>query len=116
MFCLLQWQWQSAYSEEKESSDHLAEWVGTAASGLDLVTGFVIRLCQDQVDAAGYYPLQSAALPEIELRPQNQRALILLQTWLTEPDELGKDWWDAFERDLRQHRFSVRETDSRLPT
>jgi hypothetical protein len=109
MLNVLQWQWQSVYSEKKEPGDRLAEWVGTAASGLDLVVGFVIRLRQDQVDTAGHYLLQSAVLPEVSLRPQNQRALALLQDWLAEPDELGDDWWDAFEQDLRRHRFSFRE-------
>jgi len=24
-------------------------------------------------------------------------------------DDLGDEWWDAFEQDVQQHRFSLRE-------
>jgi hypothetical protein len=37
----------------------------------------------------------------------NQAALALLEEWMSEPDDLGDDWWDDFENDLRQNRFSL---------
>ena len=83
--------------------------MGTAASGLDLAADLVVRLQRDQAEMAGHYPLQSVAISEADLRPQNRRALALLEAWMAEPDDLGKEWWDAFEHDLQQHRFSLRE-------
>ena len=85
-------------------------WVGllgTAASGCDLHLALMVRLRQNQTDTAGRYVLQSAAWPTPRLRPENQRALALLGEWLAEPDSLGEGWWDAFEHDLEQHRFSI---------
>jgi hypothetical protein len=43
------------------------------------------------------------------VRPQNLHALALLRAWAYEPDDLGAEWWDSFERDLRQCRFSLRK-------
>lgn len=83
--------------------------MGTAASGLDLAADMVVRLQRDRAETAGHYPLQSLALPEAGLRPQNRRALALLEAWMAEPDDLGNEWWDAFEQDLQLHRFSLRE-------
>ena len=57
----------------------------------------------------GHRPLQGVAPPEADLRPQNRRALALLAAWMGEPDDLGDEWWDAFEQDIQQHRFSLRE-------
>jgi hypothetical protein len=53
------------------------------------------------------HPLQSVALPEADLRPQNRRALALLAAWMDEPDDLGDEWWDAFEQDVQQRRLSL---------
>jgi hypothetical protein len=41
------------------------------------------------------------------LRPQNRQALALLQSWMAEPDDLGDEWWDEFERELKRYRFAV---------
>lgn len=110
MMNVRQWWWQNASNEMAEPGGGLARLVvGITASGLDLVAELAIRLQQDQCDTVGHYLLQSAALPEVTLRSQNQRALALLQTWLAEPDDLGDDWWDAFERDLEQHRLFLPE-------
>jgi hypothetical protein len=81
--------------------------LGYAASGCDLNLAFIVRLQQSQADTAGGYALQSAALPAARLRPENQRALALLDEWLAGPDPLGEEWWDAFEHDLEQHRFAI---------
>lgn len=31
-----------------------------------------------------------------EIRPANRQALMLLEAWLNEPDDLGDAWWDVF--------------------
>lgn len=41
-------------------------------------------------------------------RPENKRALALLDEWMSEPDDLGEDWWAEFEMDLREHRLAFR--------
>ena len=46
---------------------------------------------------------------EASLRPQNRRALALIEEWLSEPDDLGEEWWDSFEQDLKKYRLSFRE-------
>lgn len=112
MLSVRECQWQSSYIGRAAPESSLAGWlVGTAASGLDLAADLAVRLGQDQVDTAGYYLLQSTVLPTTRLRPQNRHALAILQAWLDEPDDLGDDWWDAFERDLEKHRFSVRSAE-----
>ena len=54
-------------------------------------------------------PRQGVAPPEADLRPQNYRALALLEAWMAEPDDMGNEWWDAFEQDVQQHRLSLCE-------
>jgi len=44
------------------------------------------------------------------LRAANREALLLLADWLSEPDDLGDEWWDAFELELRNRRFSIKES------
>jgi hypothetical protein len=83
--------------------------VGVSASGLDLTARFLVRLQADQVDIARSFGIQSAAVSTPALRPENRRALELLEAWMAEPDDLGEAWWDDFERELQQHRLSLRE-------
>jgi hypothetical protein len=109
MLHTMEWRWQHNYSPQVSSGPPITGVVGTSASGLDLVISLTVQLRQNQADTAGHYLLQSAALPEAELHPQNRRALALLRDWMAEPDDLGDDWWDAFEQDLKQNRFSLRE-------
>lgn len=45
---------------------------------------------------------------EASLRPENRHALKVLRDWMAEPDDLGDDWWDAFEQELEENRFSIR--------
>jgi len=61
----------------------------------------------DQTDIARPFRRQSAAVTTPVLRPENLRALDLLDAWMSEPDDLGEAWWDDFERELQQHRFSL---------
>ncbi|MEM7034671.1 MAG: hypothetical protein AAF629_34345 [Chloroflexota bacterium] len=37
---------------------------------------------------------------------KNQLALALLDEWLLEPDEFDNEWWDEFEQELQENRFS----------
>jgi len=59
--------------------------------------------------ARDHHPLQGVAPPDVDLRRQNRRALALLAAWMEALDDLGDEWWDAFEQDVQQHRFSLRE-------
>lgn len=83
--------------------------VGTSASGHDLTVRFLVRFQEDQAGPVRSFRLQSTAVRAPALRPENQRALDLLEAWMAEPDDLGQTWWEDFERDLQQHRFSLRE-------
>ena len=110
MLSLQRWKWQSGYTRGMDDGEGSAESVmGIAASGLDLVAGLTIRLQKDAAESVGQYQFQSAALHDVGLRPQNQRALALLRDWLAEPDELGEAWWEEFEQDLQYHRLALRE-------
>lgn len=44
---------------------------------------------------------------QANLRPENRRALAALKKWMTTADELDEAWWDSFEEDLEENRFSV---------
>jgi hypothetical protein len=102
--------WQTVWHEGLDHNGKRVERVvGTATCGMDLATGLLFRLRRDQAEMIGHYPLQSIVLPEAKLRPQNREALALLEIWMSEPDDLGHEWWDVFEQDLRQHRFSLHE-------
>ena len=96
-------------TETDSGPQFLKRVFGAAASGLDLVADLTLRLYQDKADTVTNYSLQSAALPEPQLRPQNRQALALHERWFTEPDELGEDWWADFEQELQQNRLSLRE-------
>ena len=50
---------------------------------------------------------QSSDSSEGKMPPQNQRALALLEEWMSEPDDMSEEWWEEFERELREHRFSI---------
>lgn len=41
-----------------------------------------------------------------EVSPENRELLAWLEGWLAHPDELGSDWWDAFEQELRDSRVT----------
>ena len=42
---------------------------------------------------------------------QNQRALGLLQAWMSKPDDKDKAWWDELEADLQQNHLTFREVE-----
>ncbi len=43
-----------------------------------------------------------------DIRPKNKHAIELLDAWLSEPDELGPEWWDEFEWEMNACRLSFR--------
>lgn len=40
------------------------------------------------------------------LRPENKALLAFLKEWMATPDELGDEWWEEFEDDLKMNRLS----------
>lgn len=40
------------------------------------------------------------------LSVENKRALELHRAWMSEPDDLGDDWWEEFESELQANRLS----------
>jgi len=85
-------------------------FVGLAASGLDLIPALLGRLQDDQRGTANTYPIENVLLYRQAIRPENLRALALLDVLLAKPDDLGDAWWADFERDLQEHRFTIPET------
>ena len=50
-------------------------------------------------------PIEAQAQP---LSPENQRLLAFLEEFMKTPDEMGKAWWDEFEKWLRENRLRLR--------
>ncbi len=44
---------------------------------------------------------------ETDTEEQNRRILEWLERWLAEPDDLGPEWWDSFEQELKEHRLTL---------
>jgi len=82
---------------------------GRTASGLDVPLRILAETLADEVvtTQANLWP-EAAPRPKA-IRPVNQRALALLDQWMSEPDELGSAWWEAFEAELKQNRLAFRE-------
>jgi len=109
MLDTFEWHWPTSYPPSVPRISRTQPVTGIAASGFDLVIRLRVGMRQAQMDTAGQYTLQSAAMPMADVRPQNRRALALLNTWMSEADDLGDKWWNEFERNQRAHRFSLRE-------
>jgi antitoxin (DNA-binding transcriptional repressor) of toxin-antitoxin stability system len=45
-----------------------------------------------------------------DLLPKNRRALEIMREWLSEPDEHDEAWWDEFNAELAQNRFTFRRS------
>lgn len=103
--------WAGSLGQRRTSPSLRADQplVGTSASGFDLTAMFQLHLQTDQVRSVRSFWLQSVAVSGPALRPQNRRALDLLEAWMAEPDDLDEAWWEDFERELQQHRFTLRE-------
>jgi hypothetical protein len=84
-------------------------FIGLAASGLDLIPALLDRLQDDQRGTANTYPIENVLLYRPAIRPENLRALELLDAFLAEPDDVGDAWWADFEQDLQEHRFNIPE-------
>ena len=44
------------------------------------------------------------------LRPQNEKLLRWLDSWLATPDDQGETWWTEFQADLQGQRVTFRPT------
>lgn len=42
---------------------------------------------------------------------RNQELLMFLDEWMREPDDMGADWWAAFDEELEEHRLRIVERD-----
>lgn len=42
-----------------------------------------------------------------QVKHKNLEAIRLLEQWFAEPDDLGKDFWAEFDRELEANRFSI---------
>jgi len=77
------------------------------ATGVDVALRIWVNiLAADLLTTRAYLSAMSYAVPQI--RPENKRALALLDEWMSEPDDLGGNWWAEFEKDLREHRLAFR--------
>ena len=85
--------------------------LGVIASGIDLVLVTTQHLYHDKAITASQYRLHTDILPETkqQLRSQNQRALAIIEAWMSEPDDLGTEWWDEFEQEIQHNRLTFRE-------
>jgi len=59
------------------------------------------------VPLSDYERLQE--LRAAEIRARNRAALDWLDRWLGTSDEMGDEWWETFERDLREHPVTLGE-------
>ena len=47
------------------------------------------------------------------LSAKNRAAIKLLDEWMSIPDDMGKEWWDEFEKELEANRLNFdRERDT----
>src|SRR3972149_9171270 len=77
------------------------------ATGVDVALRvWVNMLSADRLTTRAYLSAMSYATPQI--RPENRRALALLDEWMSAPDDLGEDWWAEFEKELGEHRLAFR--------
>lgn len=77
------------------------------ATGVDVALQIWMGiLAADLLTTRAYLSAMSYAAPQIRL--ENRRALALLDEWMSEPDDLGEDWWAEFEKELREHRLAFR--------
>jgi prevent-host-death family protein len=43
------------------------------------------------------------------IRPNNRAALDWLDRWTSSPDQVGREWWEEFERGLQEHPVTFGE-------
>lgn len=59
------------------------------------------------ISLADYEQLRESRAEEI--RPLNRAALDWLDHWFSTPDTVGIEWWEEFERELREHPIELGE-------
>lgn len=47
------------------------------------------------------------ALSPIVVSENNLKAIEFLEEWFAEPDDMGDEFWDDFEKELESNRFSI---------
>jgi hypothetical protein len=55
-----------------------------------------------------------ADTPNLEDLPQHERIKALLQTWKDQPDDTPAEWWDEFDKFMRENRLNFPERDLNL--
>lgn len=86
----------------------------------DLAT--IKQVAQITQDAEGHEvvliprALWEAFVEDLEQRdvPQHERIKALLRQWENEPDDTPPEWWEEFDRFLRENRFQIGERDLKL--
>lgn len=48
-----------------------------------------------------------AAFSGFQIREKNLRAIRFLDEWFAEPDDLGADVWEKFDKELEANRFTI---------
>lgn len=77
------------------------------ASGVDGDLLFRIGLWES--DLWTTHPYYAEIREELTgIRPENRRAIKLLDAWMDEPDDLGPEWWEEFDRELAASRLAFR--------
>ena len=79
------------------------------ASGFDIPLRIMAETLANESVTTRTHSLSQVALAREPVRLANERALILINQWMSEPDELGAAWWEAFENELKLVRLAFRE-------
>ncbi len=78
-----------------------------AISKIHLVDELVEKIRESEWSVRGS-EREEEEVDESKLVVANRRAMALLDEWMSEPDNLGQEWWDEFDNELRANRFSLR--------
>lgn len=91
-------------------ANRLKSWLretSYTASGLD--GDLILRTSLWESDLWTTRPYYAEIREELtRIRPENRRAIELLDAWMSEPDDLGPEWWAEFDRELAASRLSFR--------
>ena len=58
------------------------------------------------VEAEGINRLQEA-VSLMEVSENNLRAIEFLEEWFAEPDDLGEQFWQEFDKEFKSNRFTI---------
>ena len=42
------------------------------------------------------------------LNAKNRAAIKLLDEWMSQPDDMGEEWWNEYMKQLKENRFTIR--------